>query len=163
MLFPTHLNNKKVLLRRALNHLQTLPTPLLGTLKNPNPFSCFVLTLPKPFSPLSWDAWAAQTLLHGQPRNTLTPFHGSFWGDAWAAQTPTHDRPCFILRLPNPSPPNSCFSYWKCPDSSQILPCHLSKKGKCRSGKRITLHLKTQSYKYPPKISTMKWVASRSL
>jgi len=45
-LFPTHLSNKK-LLRCALHCLETRPTTLLGTLKNPNPFSCFVLTLPK--------------------------------------------------------------------------------------------------------------------
>ena len=50
--FPTHLNNKK-LLRCALHCLEARPTTLLGTLKNPNPFSCFVLTLPKPSYTLS--------------------------------------------------------------------------------------------------------------
>ena len=61
--FPTHLNNKK-LLRCALHCLETRPTKLLGTLKNPNPFSCFVLTFlnhPTPFPPFLERTWAAQT------------------------------------------------------------------------------------------------------
>ena len=46
---------------------QTLPAPLLETMKHPNLF--FMVRLhPTPFPPHSWDAWAAQT-----------PPHASFW------------------------------------------------------------------------------------
>ena len=47
-LFSTHLNNRKFFLSCALNCLQTLPTPFLGTVKNLNPFSWFAFILPQP-------------------------------------------------------------------------------------------------------------------
>ena len=40
---------------------QTLPNPRLGTMKHPNPFSCFILSFPKPFPPNSWEPWSTQT------------------------------------------------------------------------------------------------------
>ena len=96
--------------------LQTLPTPLLGTMRNtplfmfhfqlsqtppksekhPNPFSCFIFSLPKLFPPHCWESWEIPTpafMLHfyglflGTVRNTQTPFHASF------------------LAFPNPSHP----------------------------------------------------------
>ena len=111
---PTHLNNKK-LLRCALHCLETRPTKLLGTLKNPNPFSCFVLTFlnhPTPFPPFLERTWAAQTppdaYFLSLPKpfsshsceqwNSQPPFHGSFMGSP-------NPSPCFILNLPKPSPP----------------------------------------------------------
>ena len=36
---------------------RTLPTPRLGTMKHPNPFSCFIFCLPKLFPPHSWELW----------------------------------------------------------------------------------------------------------
>ena len=36
---------------------RTLPTPRLGTMKHPNPFSCFIFCLPKLFPPHSWEPW----------------------------------------------------------------------------------------------------------
>ena len=43
--------------------------------KHPNPFSCFMSSLPKPFPPHSWEPWSTQT-----------PFHASFlaFHEAWS-------------------------------------------------------------------------------
>ena len=43
---------------------QTLPTPLLGAMKHPNPFSCFIFSVSKPFPPHSWEPWSTQPLFH---------------------------------------------------------------------------------------------------
>ena len=118
---------------------QTLPTPLMGTMKHPNPLSCFILTLPKPFPPHSWE-----------PRSTQLLFHASFWAFPgpshplvnheapnplfmlrfWPSQTlptpliGTMKHPttfsCFILRLPKPFPPQSC-EPWETPKPFLML------------------------------------------
>ena len=70
-------------------HFQLSETPLtLGNHeKHPNPFSCFIFSLPKLFPPHSWESWEIPTpvfMLHfyglflGTVRNTQTPFHASF-------------------------------------------------------------------------------------
>ena len=51
--------------------LQTLPTPLLGTLKNTNPLSWFVLTFPNPSHPILGT--------HGQPNPLGADFFWDFF------------------------------------------------------------------------------------
>ena len=91
---------------------QTLPTPRLGTMKRPNPFSCFILSLALP------------TRLLGTMRNTQTPFHASFL----AFPSPAHlilgnheARNPFFMRhfsLPKPFPQHSWEPLWTFPNPS---------------------------------------------
>ena len=66
---PTLVNHEapKPLFMLHFEPSQALPTPLLGTMKHPNPFSCFILNFPKPFPLHSWE-----------PRSTEFLFHASF-------------------------------------------------------------------------------------
>ena len=93
-------------------------------MRNSNLFSCFILSLPKPFPPHSWEPWKTQTPFHAsfwafpnhsyppswEPRETQTPFHASFcpkpfpphaW-EPWKTQTPFH---ASFWAFPNPSHP----------------------------------------------------------
>ena len=93
---------------------QTLPAPLLETMKHPNLF--FMVRLhPTPFPPHSWDAWAAQT-----------PPHASFWAPK---PSPPHSWEQFKAGFDvEKKRVCGCFS-WKSQDSSQFFPCHVSKNG----------------------------------
>ena len=68
-------------------HSETLPTPLLGAIKHPNPFSCFILAFPSPSHPLLGTmkhATLFSCFILGLPRpfpppwSTQTLFHASF-------------------------------------------------------------------------------------
>ena len=73
---------------------QTLPNPRLGTMKRPNPFSCFILSLPKPFPPHSWEPW--------ETPKPLLMF------DFWLSQDSSH--PTLGNHEKHP-PPFSCFIF----------------------------------------------------
>ena len=99
----------KPLLMLHFLHSQTLPTPLLGTMKNPNPFSCFIFSLPKPFPPHSWEPWSTQP-----------PFANPL---LWTMKHPTPFS-CFIFGLPRLFPPHS-WEFMLHFEHSQALPAPL--------------------------------------
>ena len=86
---------------------QTLPTPLLGAMKHPNPFSCFIFSVSKPFPPHSWEPWSTQPLFHASflafpnhSHNTLgnhfEPSQALPTPLLWAMKQPT---PVFMLHF----------------------------------------------------------------
>ena len=105
---------------------QTLPTPVFGTMKRPNPFSCFSFRLLKPFPPHAWEPRSTQPLFHASSLAFPNHFHntlGNQFEPSQALPTPRlwtmkHPTPfsCFIFGLPKPFPPHS----WE-PWSTQTL------------------------------------------
>jgi hypothetical protein len=80
------------------------------TLPKPSkPLPCFILSLPKPFPPHSWEPWNTQIPFHDLFWHFLNPSHPILWKhgqpkqEAWAAQTtPPH---ASLWSFPNPPHP----------------------------------------------------------
>ena len=97
-------------LRNHFAPSQTLPTPLLGAMKHPNQFSCFIFGLPGPFPPHAWEPWSTQTLFHAS-FFAFPSFSHPTLGNHEKRQNPFS---CFIVSFPKPFPPHS-WEPWETP------------------------------------------------
>ena len=97
-------------LRNHFAPSQTLPIPLLGAMKHPNHFSCFIFGLPGPFPPHAWEPWSTQTLYHAS-FFAFPSFSHPTLGNHEKRQNPFS---CFIVSFPKPFPPHS-WEPWETP------------------------------------------------
>ena len=126
---------------------QTLPNPRLGTMKHPNPFSCFIFrTFPSPSHPILGNHEAPKPLLMfhaprflraGWERKLNMKHEKGFGCFSWFLRLGWEGAPTTllgtILNLPKPFPPHACepwstqppfhASFLAFPDPSQLLSC----------------------------------------